>query len=115
MGYFLLILFLVFVLPPIIRGIVAVHRFRRQTRDAFEAMYGAGKQGRPDARRERKAGWSDSGRQKKKKINKDVGEYIAFEEITVEQTVSAETDGRGQATYEVEQQVSDAEWEEITK
>lgn len=48
--------------------------------------------------------------QRRKKIDPSVGEYVSFEEISATRTTSQDT----QATYTVEQQVSDAEWEDIT-
>lgn len=105
--YIILILFLIFILPGLIRGITAIHRFRRQTREAFNAMYGRPQQ------QERKAGWSGNNRQKKKKIDKDVGEYVSFEDITVEQTSETRTDASGSTFHETEQQITDAEWEDI--
>ena len=64
-----------------------------------------------DSDGQRKAGWSKAAI-RKKKIGKDVGEYVKFSEITVseEETVS---DGNSSATYSTEQQVTDIEWEDI--
>ncbi len=53
---------------------------------------------------------------RKKKIARDVGEYVAFEEMSVytrSETTTTDTDGRTTRTV-VESQVEDAEWEEIS-
>lgn len=50
-------------------------------------------------------------RRPKKKIDPDVGEYVAFTEVSVETTVS---DGTTDIhTVETEQQIEDVEWEDI--
>lgn len=53
---------------------------------------------------------------KKKKIPRDVGEYVAFTEVAVEtQTESTDSDGNTttESSFEVEQQVVDVKWEDI--
>ncbi len=107
--YLILIILAIYILPPLIRGILTINRFRRSTRQAYEAMYG-NRNRRPQ---ERKAGWSGKPSDKKKKIGKDVGEYISFEEITVTETESTVSDNAGNTFTEVEQQITDVEWEDV--
>ncbi len=108
---FLLILLLVFVVPKIIRAFLIVHRVRRQARQIFEQMYGAQQPPEPERR---KPGWSAPA-PRRKKIDPNVGEYVKFQEIRTEETVEQRTDAEGNttATVAVEQQITDAEWEEI--
>lgn len=51
---------------------------------------------------------------KRKKIDPEIGEYIAFEEITVSETTSTENTSSGTGTQiKAEAQVVDIEWEDI--
>lgn len=50
---------------------------------------------------------------KKKKIDRDVGEYIAFTDIEVSETSTDPADGSTTTTVYHEQQVTDIEWEDI--
>lgn len=62
----------------------------------------------------RRGGWSRM-RPKRKKINKDVGEYVKFTEVKTASTSTASSSANGntRVTYTEEQQITDAEWEEI--
>ena len=63
--------------------------------------------------RQRKAGWSAPAA-KPKKIGKDVGEYVAYENITVsETTTSTTTDSGGSTTVYTESRITDVEWEDV--
>ena len=110
---FLFLLFIIFVLPKIIRGFLIVRRVRRQARQMFEQMYGGAQQPQQEPRR-RKAGWS-SPIPRRKKIDPNVGEYVRFQEISTEETVTQQTDTAGNTTttVTVEQQITDAEWEDL--
>ncbi len=48
---------------------------------------------------------------RKKKIDPNVGEYVAFEEMTA--TESTTTSSNGTRTYKATSQIEDAVWEEI--
>ncbi|MDE6288225.1 MAG: DUF4834 family protein, partial [Muribaculaceae bacterium] len=48
-----------------------------------------------------------------KKIDPNVGEYVAFEEIKTSTTVSETTEADGSTRIKVESQIEDAVWEEI--
>lgn len=79
----------------------------------YEQMYGARPNTQSQPRRS-KTGWSTPA-PKRKKIDPEVGEYVKFQEIEVTER-STYTTGNGKDTtveYSAEQQVTDAEWEEI--
>lgn len=67
-----------------------------------------------DYSKQRKGGWSADSKPFRKKISKDVGEYVEFEEISVtsyqeyykEETCSGKN-------FKVESQITDVSWEEI--
>ena len=113
MGTFIFLLIFFFILLPLGRVVWAVWRqyrmLRRHMRDA-EAMRDAFARGASGGR----AKEDESGvlpRRKKKKIARDVGEYVAFEEVKV---FSSQTDGAEPAAdFKSETQVEDADWEEI--
>lgn len=111
-GYFLLILLAIWLIPKLVRGFLFVHRIKKQANAMYEHMYGA----RPDTQsqpRRNKAGWSTP-TPKRKKIDPEVGEYVKFQEIEVseESTLNSDTSGTS-GEYRVEQQVTDAEWEDV--
>lgn len=120
-GLFLLIIFGYFIIWPVVKVLLRINAAKRQFRDmmngggpAAAAGFGAG--GRDESRR--KGGWSRAPRRRRKKIPDDTGEYVAFEEITVTQTVTESTaagaDGEHARTdYTVEQQIIDVEWEDV--
>ncbi|MDE6801511.1 MAG: hypothetical protein K2J06_01955 [Muribaculaceae bacterium] len=110
---FLFILFIIFVLPKFIRGFLLMYRLRKQARRMYEQMYGA--QQRAEEPRRRKAGWSQP-IPHRKKIDSSVGEYVRFQEIETAETVAEHTDAKENTTttVAVEQQITDAEWEEIS-
>lgn len=117
-GLFLLIIFGYFIIWPVVKVLLRINAAKRQFRDmmnggpAAAAGFGAG--GRDESRR--KGGWSRAPRRRRKKIPDDTGEYVAFEEITVTQTVTESTAGGGEharTDYTVEQQIIDVEWEDV--
>lgn len=103
----LLIFFLILILRPIIRGYLAMRRMRRQMQEMFDAA-------RRDPRQSAGQGSSSTPQQPRheKVYGRDAGEYVAFEEIEASETVATEETPEGTTTV-VEQQISDAEWEEI--
>lgn len=110
----LIILLLIFIVPKIIRAYLIVRNMRRQARQIFEQMYGEpNPREAADRRQSRRPGWSTPG-VRKKKIDPNVGEYVKFQEISVTETSEQKTPaGSSTSTTVVEQQVTDAEWEEI--
>ncbi len=107
----ILILILVFIVWPVFKFYLAIKKAQRQARDAF-SQFGGGQQ-QSESRRQRKGGWSGM-RSRKKVIDPNVGEYVEFEEVEVKQEF-ADTGKNTSSTssYRVEQQVEDAEWEDI--
>lgn len=106
---FFLILILVFVVWPLLRLYLAVRKAQKQARDAFSQFAGGGNAG--DGGR-RKAGWSGGRRKSRGKvIDGSVGEYVDFEEIDVKDENG--DDREKKTSYRVEQQVVDAEWEDV--
>ena len=109
------ILFLIFIVPKIVRAYLIVHRIRGQARKVYEQMYGGAAGADASRPKSRKPGWS-APVPRRKKIDPSVGEYVKFQEIATTETVSQTTDtatGSTTTTVSVEQQVTDAEWEEI--
>ncbi|MGN0220127.1 MAG: hypothetical protein ACI4AX_07570 [Muribaculaceae bacterium] len=108
MGTFLFLLFVFFIVIPIIRVMATIWRARRQTRRFFDQFRTAAGAGASTQTRQKEAPRQPK---TKKKIDPSVGEYVAFEEIKTETTTA---DARDAKTYtEVEQQIVDVEWEDI--
>lgn len=102
----LLILFLVFIVWPLVKVLFAVGKARRVIRDQFrqqQARYG-------NTQAQASAQQSKS---KKKIFSRSDGEYVEYEDI-VEQS-SEQKPEKGEYTTNVSQepQVEDAEWEDI--
>lgn len=105
----LLLLFLiVFIIWPLLRAGLLVYKARKQMRDLFGggARKGGGRRQEQQPPRRRK------------KIDPNVGEYVEFEEIkTYTQSsgeVRTETSETGSSGRTVtEEQIEDAEWEDI--
>lgn len=113
MGTLIFLLIFFFVLLPLWRIAWAVWRqyrlVRRHMRQA-EAFRDAFARGASGPGRESAAPESP----KKKKIARDVGEYVAFEEMRVYTEPSGnEPSGASQRAPKPEAQVEDADWEEI--
>lgn len=109
MGTFILLLFIFFIVIPLFRvGWRAwqLHRqWRRATEDLRNAFGGGQGQQRP-------GNGNPAPKARKKKIDPEVGEYVAFEEIKSETTTSYTTEGTT-SSFRAESQVEDAVWEEI--
>lgn len=112
MGTFLLLLFIFFIVIPALRIAYALFNVRRKMRDTMRQMYDAQQQASGQGtQQKRKAGWSAPG-QPRKKIGKDVGEYVRFEEIPAAPTAGTD-DGTGRRFAGSEPQITDADWEDI--
>lgn len=110
-GYILLIVLAVWLVPKLVRGYLFVHRLKKQARSMYEQMYNTDPQ--PKQQSKRRPGWSGPA-QRRKKIDPSVGEYVKFQEIAVtDSTSQSDTAGSHDTTYTVEQQITDAEWEDI--
>lgn len=112
MGTFLLILIVCFVVIPLFRAWLAVHRLRNQARESFRQANAEAERHR---RERRPGGWSRSrNTQSNKKYAPSDGEYVEWEELKVESSSTTfSSDPNGQTTIETESQVADVEWEEI--
>ena len=108
MGTFLFLLFVFFIVIPVIRVVITIWRARRQTRRFFDQFRTAAGAGASSQTRQKEPQQKP---RSKKKIDPSVGEYVAFEEIKSETTT---TYRQNTTTYtEVEQQVVDVDWEDI--
>lgn len=107
-GIILLFLVIWYVVRPTVKFFWTVNRLRNRAR----AAYGdTARQAQPAGR---KAGWTTPA-PRKKKIERNVGEYIEYEEITITSDTS-DTSGSGDHSTRytaVEQQVTDVEWEDV--
>ncbi len=114
MGTLLLIFFIFFIVIPIVRIAVAAYTVRRKMRDAMRQMYDAQQRAqRGPQTQQRKAGWSSPG-ERGKKIGKDVGEYVKFEELPADASAEASSGAfRRPEAGGYEPQVTDVEWEDI--
>ncbi len=111
----LLLYILYLVLRPVIKVLRTMHKVKKGDFSALGDIFG-----QPGAQKHssafdtdgnRKAGWSKA-RIRKKKIDKDVGEYVKFSEITISEQ-EKRSSGSAQTAYTAEQQVTDIEWEDI--
>ena len=96
---FIIFLLFIFIIWPIVRVAGAISKARRQFYDrqeAFRQAYGANNQNN------------------NKIFSRNDGEYVEFEEVTTASSYTeTKKNGYGEERYTVEQQVTDAEWEDI--
>lgn len=109
MGTFLLLLFIIFFVVPVVRVAYTVYKVRSKMRDAMKGMYGAQQPDAGSNRQTRKGGWSAPG-EHRKKIGKDVGEYVKFEELPASPSSGTSQSARH---TDYEPQITDADWEDI--
>ncbi len=106
----LILALVVFILWPLIRTAFAIYRLRKGAKQAFRQ---AQRQAEEQQRYNRPGGWSgtqqSTQRPKKKKITSDQGEYIDWEEIPS----SPDSTPHSSTSFASEQQIVDAEWEDI--
>ncbi len=100
---FFLLLLLFFIVIPALRVMWRISQirsaFKKQQQRAND-MFNRARQPRPEPR-------------KKKKIDPNVGEYVAFEEIKTSTTVTESAEPDGSTRIKVESQIEDAVWEDI--
>lgn len=106
----LLIILAIFILQPVIKGFLAMRRIRNQMRSAYRQA--ASSAGAASSRASRPGGWSEPAHRRRKVITREMGEYVAYEDVAVTATTTEPDGTRTTATIE-EEQVIDAEWEEI--
>lgn len=115
MGEFLLLLFIIFIVIPILRGVWAVYKLRRKAKNAFRQFEEQVRQQQEAYNRSNRQEYSeDVPKTKKKKIDSSQGEYVEWEEVKVsEHTLETCSNAQSEVKIEKEQQITDAEWEEI--
>ena len=107
----LLLIFLFYLLRPAFKVWQTMNRLRREARSAFE-------QGASSYRRSGDTGNYRSRRRQesapchRKLFSRDMGEYVAFDEISEERS-STSPDGDKKTTVVTESQVTDVEWEDL--
>ena len=105
MGTFLLALFLVFIVWPLVKFLWAIRKAHKQARKAFEQATGTQwKQYKKESK--------TPPVNKEKIFDKNVGEYVDFEDIETASATTTENTTQAQQA-KIEHQIEDAEWEEI--
>lgn len=113
MSFFALIfLFLLgFILWPVIKFGWKLFTIRRQLNNIYGQRAGGGASGGGGSFWNR-SGRPQSPKAKRSRIDRNVGEYVEFEELAVD--VEAETQRQyKKVEFERQQQISDVEWEEV--
>lgn len=105
MTTFLLLLLLIFVIWPMVRGMIAIMRARRSARRFFDQFRQSA--GSPDGSQRKESQQPQP--KPRKKINPDDGEFVAFEDLPADSSAEHTT----YASVEIEQQIVDVEWEDI--
>lgn len=109
---FFLILILAFLfyylLRPAFRVWRTMNRLRREAREAFQQGASGYRPTGNDRRRQQEAPKPEH----RKVFTRDMGEYVAFDEIKVEQTEPS-SNGETKKSTVTEAQVTDVEWEDI--
>ena len=105
-GLILLILLFYFIIIPLVKAIYSGWQIHSQWKKATEGMRNAYRQAQDYARN------AAQPKPKKKKIDPNVGEYVAFEDIACN-VKSTDSQGNTTRTTYTESQVEDAQWEDI--
>ena len=110
-GFLLLILFIWFIVVPLLKVASLVNRARKGTR---QGARGFQRTDNPDEPTPRKGGWS-APRRKRKRIDPSVGEYVNFQEkkLSSDEIEQRNRNNTRTRTTVTESQVEDAEWTEI--
>lgn len=106
---FLLLLFLIFLgfcLWPLIKVALFYRRVKKQFNNAKKSFNEQYRQSRERSAEEQQ-------NKSKKIFDKDVGEYVTFEEITYTSSQYSETVSDNGSTSTFESQTTDVEWEDI--
>lgn len=115
MGFLIALLVIFVVLPWVIKQIfpwLLKRHLRKRFGNIFDQQMPHGGYDEPE---ERKGGWS-APPPRKKKIDPETGEYVKFQEVKVEATLSeTDADGTRSSHIQVEEQIVDIDWEEIPK
>ncbi|MCM1111411.1 MAG: DUF4834 family protein [Clostridium sp.] len=119
MALFLLIILalLVYMAWPLIKVLWKAYSFQRKMRSAFYSSPSGNRQGgesRGNPRTQTSGEARDPYTGRRKKIDRSVGEYVEFEEIEVDSEEEIRRQyGSAGVEYRRQQQISDAEWEEV--
>ncbi len=106
-GLIILILFLWFVLRPVLRFFMTVKRLQNEARRA------TGQDRHDESKRhERKAGWTTPAA-RRKKFGTDIGEYVEYEEVAATSTPPVTKQAESGEQTRAESQIVDVEWEDI--
>lgn len=105
---FLLFLFILFFVGWMLRDTILRWLLRKSIGHYAQQFDRAA--GHTASPRERKGGWSNP-LKRRKKIDPAVGEYVRFTETAT--TVTAETDSEHKTEIHAESQITDVEWEEL--
>ena len=108
MSFLLFILFILFLLVglPLLRGWLYMQNLRRRVNESFR---GRQQHERPNRERYEEEEYTETG--ERKIFTSNEGEYADFEEVSG--TVIEETTSTGETGTIIEEQVTDAEYEEI--
>lgn len=112
MGTLIFALIFIFIIWPAIKFFWRLYTMQRQARQMFAQMNSTRQQ--TAGQEQRKAGWSRPADNKRKKIDRDTGEYVNYENISVtESSFSSSSSETDYTEVRAESQISDAEWEDI--
>lgn len=112
LGLLFLAFIIFFIIIPLVRVLTALSRARHQVRDIFGAMNGgAGSRSGQQRSEHRTRRPEPQPRQRRKKIDPTVGEYVDFEEVSC--TVTKEGNNGTTTKYKTESQIEDITWEEL--
>lgn len=117
MGTLLFLLFffwlIYIVLRPVIRAWRAYSKMKSGNFDIFSDLFGQpGAQHTSNAdNSSRRGGWTMPRRRKRKKITKEMGEYVKFSDVAASAQTSSSSETESYTA--TEQQVVDVEWEDI--
>ena len=110
----LIILFIIFVEIPAILPRILLFLAKRKMRSTMNKMYEQQQRQQQQQQRQAQSNHpNDTSSRPRKKINKDVGEYVNFEEITDNNPAQNTDSNNPSQSTPVEPQISDADWEEI--
>lgn len=102
----LLILFLIFIVWPLVKVLFTIGKARKVIRDQFrqqQARYGTNNQG----------GATQQPQKKKKIFGRNDGEYVEYEDIAEQPSTQEQISENKDTSVSSEPQIEDAEWEEI--
>lgn len=113
---FIIFLVVVFIVIPFLRMLWAGYKLRNKMKKAFREFQEQMQQQQQQAQQNaQNKGWDTKNTNQKKKFDRNQGEYVEWEDVKITESTadnSANTHKK-EERIEKEQQISDAEWEEI--